>query len=457
MSRSSRRKANSSRQRYDDMEEETPSRSRRAPSSNYVMSAGQGKGALSRIREPHPHDILCGRGGSINNHAGNKMFRDWVHERKNDYNLAPNKSEKARVSREVIELVQSQEPPGRFLTRDPEAPSMGPNWWIEIDDTKAMAKTSQALREGAPAIRAQHKDELAERKQRGTTRRGSKRSASVMEEEPEPVSEPAVWPQPAPASYPEPSEEEIMPPPPVVAMSNEMAIEALRTAAEAAKHGLGAPMDDKNSAELVSRAMVHHDHHPSKKAKITDRATEEESVTPPLMPMSGEDPKPNISLAGIAKTDAMKRTHSLALSDINDGDLEFVNPFENESSDHPIGFLHRFSGDSNHSVGHMSFSSLPKLSNTDLSRHRSNGTNNGSLFRKNISSRSVSVDGNEGTTSDSPAPMNCFCECGNPLLDGGVCPCGALADHLVWRDDHIEDDDWLHISGFMDQIVPVSP
>jgi len=175
----------------------------------------------------------------------------------------------------------------------------------------------------------------------------------------------------------------------VVAMSNEMAIEALRTAAEAAKHGLGAPMDDKNSAELVSRAMVHHDHHPSKKAKITDRATEEESVTPPLMPMSGEDPKPNISLAGIAKTDAMKRTHSLALSDINDGDLEFVNPFENESSDHPIGFLHRFSGDSNHSVGHMSFSSLPKLSNTDLSRHRSNGTNNGSLFRKNISSRSM--------------------------------------------------------------------
>ena len=451
MSRPSRRKGSSGRQRYDDMDEEPeePAPKRRAPSSNYVVSTGTAAGTVSRIREPHPHDILCGRGGSINNHEGNIRFREWVQERKNDYNLAANKAEKTRVSREIIDLVQAQEPPGRFLTRDPNAPAMGPTWWIVIDDAKAMAKTSQALREGAPAIRAKHKDELAERKLRGI-RRGIKRSASALredqEEEPEPKHEPRALPEPASTPYEELSEELSMPPPPVVAMSNEMAIEALRTAAEAAKHGLGAPVYDERSADLIARAMVHHDsYYPSKKAKFSG-----ETETPPLMPVSGEEPKPKLSLTGIEHADKMKRAHSLALSDINDGDLEFVNPFEDES-EHPNHSLSRSPG-SNHSVGHMSFSSLPKLSSSDLSRNRSNGNTHGSPVRKTISSRSVSLDEIEGTAS-----KNCFCECGNPLLNGRVCPCGALADHLVWRDDHIEDEDWLHISGFMDQIVPVSP
>jgi hypothetical protein len=174
-----------------------------------------------------------------------------------------------------------------------------------------------------------------------------------------------------------------MPPPPVVAMSNEMAIEALRTAAEAAKHGLGAPMYDERSADLIARAMVHHDsYYPSKKAKFSG-----ETETPPLMPVSGEEPKPKLSLTGIEHADKMKRAHSLALSDINDGDLEFVNPFEDES-EHPNHSLSRSPG-SNHSVGHMSFSSLPKLSSSDLSRNRSNGNTHGSPVRKTMSSRSM--------------------------------------------------------------------
>lgn len=477
------------------MDEETPAPMRRAvPSSSYVMSAGMGRGGtISRIREPHPHDVLSGRGGSINSHIGNKVFRDWIHERKDSYNLAMNKAEKARVSREVIDLVKQQDPPGRFLTRDPNSSSSGPTWWIEIDDVKAMAKTSQALREGAPAIRAKFKDELKERKQRGS--RGTKRRAatssveSVPSEtayvpkkpEPEPVARSAVWPEPAhpelpheeeeeeeamPSPHEEEEEEEAMPPPPVVAMSNEMAIEALRTAAEAAKHGLGVPADDKRSAILLSNALVHHEpsehygepehhhepehhdfqvpSHPFKKARVQEPVEQWDTETPPLMPMAHEDPKSTFSLSGIDKADKMKRAHSLALSDINDGDLEFVNPFEEENA----SFL-RSTGGSNHSFGHQSFSSLPKLSSSELSsRNRSNGNNSGSPYRKNVSNRSVSVDENT---------PKCFCECGNPVLDGGVCPCGALADHLVWRDDHIEDEDWLHISGFMDQIVPVSP
>jgi hypothetical protein len=249
-----------------------------------------------------------------------------------------------------------------------------------------------------------------------------------------PESQEAAWPEPS--NKPETT----MPPPPVVAVSNEMAIEALRTAAEAAKHGLGVPTDDKRSAILVNQAMAH----PAKRARIMEPA---ETETPPLMPVSGEHtPSPSFSLSSLQKADNMKRAHSLSLSDINDADLgdEFVNPFEDESSDHP---LERLPSDNN-SVGHMSFSPLPKLSSSDLSRKSSNG-NKGPPLHKTKSSRSVSCD--EETTE------NCFCECGKSVLSGQVCPCGALADHLVWRDDHIEDEDWLHISGFMDQIVPVSP
>ena len=113
-------------------------------------------GAITRIRTPHPHDVLAGRGGGINSHEGNKVFRDHVKVYKNDYNLARSKAEKARVARKVMELIQSQSPPGRFLQR--EANNAVGTYWVEIDDAKAMAKTSQALREGAPSIRAQNVD-----------------------------------------------------------------------------------------------------------------------------------------------------------------------------------------------------------------------------------------------------------------------------------------------------------
>ena len=119
-------------------------------------------GSVRRIRTPHPHDVLSGRGGGINGHAGNVQFREWVRVRKNDYNLAPSKVEKARVAQEVIELVRSQDPPGRFLQKDSSA-GIG-NWWVELDEDRVVAKTSQALREGAPQIRAAHQQEINEMK-----------------------------------------------------------------------------------------------------------------------------------------------------------------------------------------------------------------------------------------------------------------------------------------------------
>ncbi|KAL3784713.1 hypothetical protein HJC23_007722 [Cyclotella cryptica] len=105
--------------------------------------------------------ILCGRGGSINAHSGNVTFRQWIQERRESYNLADTKSAKTRVTNEIFQRVRSLRPPGRFLQKT-EAPVTNDNvaddvdWWTEVDDTKALAKISQALREGAPAFRAAH-------------------------------------------------------------------------------------------------------------------------------------------------------------------------------------------------------------------------------------------------------------------------------------------------------------
>lgn len=138
-------------------------------SSHYAvaMSNGNGVSYVRRIRTPSETDVLSGRGGSVNQHAGNIQFRQWVSERKYDYNLASSKVEKANICREVIAKVTSQNPPGRFLGRETASSS----WWIELDDERVMAKTSQALREGAPKIREAHQEEIVHNKQQKASRR----------------------------------------------------------------------------------------------------------------------------------------------------------------------------------------------------------------------------------------------------------------------------------------------
>lgn len=129
-----------------------------ATKTTMVASLKGGK-TVERIREPNPQDVLSGRGGGINSHKGNKAFREWVNQRKEEYNLAENKKEKIAVAMQVVRQVQQQRPvPGRFLQRDPTVDVLGSSghWWVEIDEAKALAKTTQALREGAPKIRQAH-------------------------------------------------------------------------------------------------------------------------------------------------------------------------------------------------------------------------------------------------------------------------------------------------------------
>jgi hypothetical protein len=95
----------------------------------------------------HPHDVLCGRGGGTNNHAGNEAFRDLVTAQKVLY-LHSSKRDKPYVSRGIVRAVRNQHPPGRFIQKN-ESNGL----WYDIGDNKAREKTSQALREGAPEIR----------------------------------------------------------------------------------------------------------------------------------------------------------------------------------------------------------------------------------------------------------------------------------------------------------------
>jgi hypothetical protein len=132
---------------------------------------GNGVSYVKHIRTPSVSDVLSGRGGSVNQHPGNIQFRKWVNELKHEYNLAPSKIEKAQICRTVIDKVLNQHPPGKFLAREETyvngglsaattVTSSSSNWWIELDDERVMAKTSQALREGAPKIREEHQDEV---------------------------------------------------------------------------------------------------------------------------------------------------------------------------------------------------------------------------------------------------------------------------------------------------------
>jgi hypothetical protein len=102
---------------------------------------------LKDIPNPHPHDVLCGRGGGTNNHVGNSHWRMLVAANKQLYITLP-KRQKMLLSRSIVNAVRSQNPPGRFLQKDNKA-----GMWLDVGDQRAQEKTSQALREGAPDIR----------------------------------------------------------------------------------------------------------------------------------------------------------------------------------------------------------------------------------------------------------------------------------------------------------------
>jgi hypothetical protein len=108
-------------------------------------------GVDGAIADPHPNDVLCGRGGRINSHEGNVKFREIVNALKPLYlSQTTKKAEKAVIAAEVVARIRSLDPPGRFLKETNKE-----GVWVEISDEKARKKAGQALREDAPDLRAE--------------------------------------------------------------------------------------------------------------------------------------------------------------------------------------------------------------------------------------------------------------------------------------------------------------
>ena len=88
---------------------------------------------------PNINDVLCGRGSGPYSHTGNKQFRDVVAEHKISYNTVDNHL-KTLIAEEVVQFIQRQSPPGRFLSKSGDT-------WYEVPHDVAVQKTKQALRE----------------------------------------------------------------------------------------------------------------------------------------------------------------------------------------------------------------------------------------------------------------------------------------------------------------------
>lgn len=100
----------------------------------------------SGIDIPHDHDVLSGRGNFVNYHPGNEHFRLLVRKNKVAYVACP-KPQKGHFSRLIYDEIKKRNPPGRFLKQNPTTKQ-----WHDIGEKKALDKTRQALREGAPEI-----------------------------------------------------------------------------------------------------------------------------------------------------------------------------------------------------------------------------------------------------------------------------------------------------------------
>lgn len=77
------------------------------------------------------------------------------------YLTARFKREKRLIASSIVSEIRAMNPPGRFLARKGNKDS---GFWYDIGDEKARDKTSQALRENAPTIRAEIETEINEQR-----------------------------------------------------------------------------------------------------------------------------------------------------------------------------------------------------------------------------------------------------------------------------------------------------
>jgi hypothetical protein len=88
-----------------------------------------------------PTDVAFGRGNGTNLHPGNAFYRGLVEARRELWRLAGTAAERRRIVEDIVHLVQSQSPPGRFVKENPAT-----GGWVEADDIEVRNKVGAALR-----------------------------------------------------------------------------------------------------------------------------------------------------------------------------------------------------------------------------------------------------------------------------------------------------------------------
>jgi len=130
------------------------------PTKNNKSKEVARKSGKRYISNPTDMDVLMGRGGKSNHHAGNKRYREEILNFKKTYAQLTSKEEKTDLSRHVVDYVHKYK--GRFLALDK---TVNPPKWYEITDAVARRKVSQALREdNDPTKRKEKRARFLERK-----------------------------------------------------------------------------------------------------------------------------------------------------------------------------------------------------------------------------------------------------------------------------------------------------
>ena len=101
-----------------------------------------GQQHMKNVICPHHNDVINGRGKFAMHWNGNQIFRTLVESHKEEY-LNSDNDKKVAIARSIINIIRTQNPPGRFLKLDAST-----NKWNDIRNKKAARKIRQALQGG---------------------------------------------------------------------------------------------------------------------------------------------------------------------------------------------------------------------------------------------------------------------------------------------------------------------
>lgn len=110
--------------------------------SRSQKSQEKNKDGIECIEEVGPYDIICGRNNGAHNWVGNRRFRVTIMMNLKRYTDAPNRDEKTKVIKSVIELLQNTEGANaRFIKK------VGEGEYVRLKDKQIREKVGHAFRD----------------------------------------------------------------------------------------------------------------------------------------------------------------------------------------------------------------------------------------------------------------------------------------------------------------------